>query len=372
MSRDQKPVGVLYSNGSSRERRGILYYLSYAAGLHALFFGLTAMARKEPPEVRPSSLTVLTVEQPVLMEPPPLEVQPALAEPPPVEEKPVVEEPVKANTRESPLPSPSSADQRVAGESMVSKLPSASLPTDEAQGIEKELDELGSSTSVRPPRDPQRSVNQPDEAAGTSPTPRLPEAFRPRPRGNLDTRDGSEIGENGPRGVARWGKRPSGPPHISGRTIWGEAGKQALKGTLCFLSPGTRSLVAVKRCVAAGTFYTNSLNIPKRPFTQGFPGISDRFEWFAIDYNGKFTVRQSGKYVFRVASDDGSMVWVDDGLLLNNDGLHPVQSRANAIFLSEGSHRLRLLYYQGPRVDVALQLFVTPPGGTERLWGPEL
>jgi hypothetical protein len=27
-----------------------------------------------------------------------------------------------------------------------------------------------------------------------------------------------------------------------------------------------------------------------------------------------------------------------------------------------------VLYFEGERGDIALQLFVTPPGGTERLW----
>jgi hypothetical protein len=33
-----------------------------------------------------------------------------------------------------------------------------------------------------------------------------------------------------------------------------------------------------------GTIHTSSLNIPPRIFTDGFPGVTDRFEWFAIDY----------------------------------------------------------------------------------------
>jgi hypothetical protein len=40
--------------------------------------------------------------------------------------------------------------------------------------------------------------------------------------------------------------------------------------------------------------------------------------------------------------------------------------------LEAGEHSLFVNYYQGPRETIALQLFVTPPTGQERLLGPVL
>jgi hypothetical protein len=42
------------------------------------------------------------------------------------------------------------------------------------------------------------------------------------------------------------------------------------------------------------------------------------------------------------------------------------------IHLTEGKHRIRVFYFQGPRTAVALQLFVAPPGEAERLFTPKL
>jgi hypothetical protein len=36
------------------------------------------------------------------------------------------------------------------------------------------------------------------------------------------------------------------------------------------------------------------------------------------------------------------------------------------VHLDPGVHTLRLDYFQGPMQELALQLFVSPPGGTER------
>jgi len=48
------------------------------------------------------------------------------------------------------------------------------------------------------------------------------------------------------------------------------------------------------------------------------------------------------------------------------------QSKVGAIHLDEGSHKIRAFYFQGPDPEIGLQLFATPPGGQERLWGAEL
>src|SRR6202046_4987446 len=39
---------------------------------------------------------------------------------------------------------------------------------------------------------------------------------------------------------------------------------------------------------AGPPIYTSSLNLPPQNFLQGFPGVTKRNEWFAIDYSGKF------------------------------------------------------------------------------------
>ncbi|MDX2055074.1 MAG: PA14 domain-containing protein [Polyangiaceae bacterium] len=160
-------------------------------------------------------------------------------------------------------------------------------------------------------------------------------------------------------------------PIVSGVGVFGGNTKAALKGSLCSLPEGTKSLVSIQRCVAEGIMYTNALNISKRRFTSGFPGVSERFQWFALDYVGRFSVKVQGEYAFRLASDDGSLLWVDGKLIVNNDGVHALTSKSNTVTLDQGQHKIRVLYFQAKGPYIALQLFVTPPGGSEQPWSPE-
>jgi hypothetical protein len=146
----------------------------------------------------------------------------------------------------------------------------------------------------------------------------------------------------------------------------------AFRADICFLEAGTRTLSSVKHCPRVGTFFTSVLDVPPRQFNEGFPGISARTEWFAIRYTGRFTVRESGQYYFRLVSDDGSMLYVDGYTIIDNDGTHPPSSRLGNMRLLEGEHEFFLSYFQGPRDWIALQLFVTPPDGQERLFGPAI
>jgi hypothetical protein len=116
------------------------------------------------------------------------------------------------------------------------------------------------------------------------------------------------------------------------------------------------------------TLYACEWNITARYFAKGFPHLADRFEWFAIRYRGTFRVDQTGKYAFRALSDDGSRLQIDGQTVVDNDGAHPAVSRTGDVMLAEGEHSLTLEYFQGPRHHLALQLFTTPPGASERIF----
>jgi len=137
----------------------------------------------------------------------------------------------------------------------------------------------------------------------------------------------------------------------------------ALKGEIFLLPKGTQRLRSIRWVNPVGTIYTEELDIPKRDFREGFPGITDRFEWFAIRYTGSFHVMEDGKYRFQLRSDDGSRLYIDNRLVVDNDGAHPARTKSGRIRLSEGNHNIRVEYFQGPRFSVALQLWILPPGG---------
>lgn len=134
-----------------------------------------------------------------------------------------------------------------------------------------------------------------------------------------------------------------------------------LRGDIYYLDPGTPKLPKFKKSKSVGTLYTNSLYVPPRVFTDGFPGVTNRFEWFAIDYQGRFWIENPGRYTFRLESDDGSILYIDKKRLIDNDGIHPPVAKENTVKLAEGTHEIRVSYFQGPASGIALMLSVEGP-----------
>ncbi|MBM3792979.1 MAG: beta-glucosidase [Acidobacteria bacterium] len=110
-----------------------------------------------------------------------------------------------------------------------------------------------------------------------------------------------------------------------------------------------------------GKVYTNNLNIWPQRFDEGFPGITGRFEWFAIDYHGKLWIEHEGVYRFSLLSDDGVRIEIDDETVVEMEGQHSSTAASGSARLSRGVHRLRVSYFQGPRDTVALVVAVALP-----------
>ncbi|HMD00813.1 MAG TPA: PA14 domain-containing protein [Ferruginibacter sp.] len=141
-----------------------------------------------------------------------------------------------------------------------------------------------------------------------------------------------------------------------GDTKWISDG---LKGKIYFLPENTDSLPDFDTLESVGTIFTHELNIPNRSWSTGFPGVPNRTEWFGIEYKGNFIVNKPGHYTFRLVADDGAKLFIDGKLVINNDGLHPERSESGEVDLDASEHSIRVQYYQGPRYNIALQLFAT-------------
>jgi hypothetical protein len=144
-----------------------------------------------------------------------------------------------------------------------------------------------------------------------------------------------------------------------------------LRGDIYLLPVNTDRLPKFEKLKPVGTIYTSALNIPPRNFLEGFPGVTDRYEWFAIDYSGYFYVANPGPYRFLLASDDGSKLYIDNKQVIDDDGVdlgHGVQVEKGQITLTGGIHRIRISYYQGPGAAVALILAVARPGEDWRIF----
>jgi hypothetical protein len=160
----------------------------------------------------------------------------------------------------------------------------------------------------------------------------------------------------------------SEPPVKFGVTVVLPTG---LKGQIYKIKKNSESLPDFEKLKPIGAIYTASLNVPVQDFRDGFPGVSKRFEWFAIDYTGKFWIEKPGRYRFLLMSDDGSKLYIDDALVVDNDGIHAPAQRGGRATLTRGIHRMRVSYFQGPRMQVALVLQIGCPGEAYRVFSTD-
>src|SRR5699024_4072360 len=76
---------------------------------------------------------------------------------------------------------------------------------------------------------------------------------------------------------------------------------------------------------------------------------------------GNIHVPQDGVYEFRLISDDGSRLYLNDEEIIENDQRQPPTAVDGSVELTEGAHDLRIEYFQGA-FDKALHLEWRPPG----------
>jgi hypothetical protein len=141
-----------------------------------------------------------------------------------------------------------------------------------------------------------------------------------------------------------------------------------LEGKMYLIAPGTSEIPLFDTMKSVNTIYADSINIPERSWSSGFPGLPDRFEWFGIEYNGNIKALKQGQYTFTLVSDDGSKLFIDDSLLIDNDGLHSVASKTGDIELDSSQHKIKIQYIQGPRWSIALQLFAKMNNEDEQIF----
>lgn len=120
------------------------------------------------------------------------------------------------------------------------------------------------------------------------------------------------------------------------------------------------------------TVLLGNLNIAPRSWLDGFPDEGNQLlreadgsilnEYFALDLTGKIQLPSSmseGMYQFGLLSDDGAILDIDGQTIVNDDGTHAAKWKCGALvgLKHNESHQIRVRYYQGPREQIALQMF---------------
>jgi len=75
--------------------------------------------------------------------------------------------------------------------------------------------------------------------------------------------------------------------------------------------------------------------------------LAGRRDMIILVFDGYVEIPKDGSYVFYTISDDASLVFIDDELLLINDGDHGMEPVSESTDLKAGKHRYRVVYRQG-------------------------
>lgn len=110
---------------------------------------------------------------------------------------------------------------------------------------------------------------------------------------------------------------------------------------------------------ASGVVPEITLDVPQR---------QDK-DHFVLRFTGKLKVPKSGKYTFSTKSDDGSRLYINDQLVVQNDGLHGMTKKSGSVNLSAGHNLLIVTYFDHSGGD-GLQVLWEGPGLSQQVIAP--
>jgi len=109
-----------------------------------------------------------------------------------------------------------------------------------------------------------------------------------------------------------------------------------------------------------GTFTTNQLDVVAQSWQNSFTLFPNSLkiykEWYGIVCEGNWTLSQAQSVEFSLGSDDGSKLYLDNTMIINNDGLHGPQTLTTVKNLSPKTYAVKVEYYQGPQTQIQLEL----------------
>ena len=120
-----------------------------------------------------------------------------------------------------------------------------------------------------------------------------------------------------------------------------------LIGTIYQLPEDTTRLPDFNVLAARGTVHLQRAELPAEVNGMGTYGVV---------YRGSFWISWPGNYLFRVTSDDGSKLFIDGRIVINNDGEHGRILVQQGVHLHPGRHSMRLEYFECCGGDASVDL----------------
>ncbi|MBM4054039.1 MAG: hypothetical protein FJ264_05090 [Planctomycetes bacterium] len=88
---------------------------------------------------------------------------------------------------------------------------------------------------------------------------------------------------------------------------------------------------------------------------------------FSILWEGYIDIDCSDTYTFILSSDDGSWLFIDNALIIDNGGSHKVEEKTSTVFLKEGKHKIKIKYFDNQGGAIFKLLWKTPDGHIARI-----
>jgi putative glucoamylase/PA14 domain-containing protein len=93
--------------------------------------------------------------------------------------------------------------------------------------------------------------------------------------------------------------------------------------------------------------------------------IGNRDDYYGLRFRGFISIDQPGTYTFYTNSDDGSNLYIDGVLVVDNDGLHGEQERSGTISLTAGKHLIKVDFIEADG-NALLEVSYAGPGITKQ------
>ncbi|HNX55961.1 MAG TPA: alkaline phosphatase family protein [Prolixibacteraceae bacterium] len=91
----------------------------------------------------------------------------------------------------------------------------------------------------------------------------------------------------------------------------------------------------------------------------------------ALVFQGQINIATDGQYTFSTLSDDGSKLYIDGKLIVDNDGDHGVQERQGSTDLTKGKHQIRVEYFNAGG-GCFLNCLISGPGIPRQIISPDI
>lgn len=162
---------------------------------------------------------------------------------------------------------------------------------------------------------------------------------------------------------------------VTSATVFGDgtADPAAFKGNIYWVDKGTTQIPPLANLKPAGFLFTKQINVTPQAFSTGFPGVdAARKENFAIRYEAPLVVTTEADYDFRLVSDDGAKLLIDNTPIVDNDGVKTAPAeKSGPVHLVAGTHLITVDYLQTTG-NVALQVYCKKANDTEKLCPTQL